>query len=149
MGSIGGGGRYDNLTGIFGLNGVSGVGISFGLDRVYLVLEELGLFPETINQTLQVLCLNFGEKEAFAALTLTTSLRKFGIKADLYPSDAKIQKQFKYANNRNVPYVILIGGKELEDNIFVVKNMETGEQITYAMSNTEVFVQKFKREIGF
>jgi len=141
MGSIGGGGRYDDLTGIFGLKDVSGVGISFGLDRIYLVLEELGLFPETLNQSLQVLCLNFGEKEAFASLKLTTLLRKSGVKADLYPSSTKIQKQFKYANNRNVPYVILLGEKELAENSFVVKHMESGEQKTHDLNNPEKFIQ--------
>lgn len=145
MGSIGGGGRYDDLTGIFGLKNVSGVGISFGLDRIYLVLEELGLFPETLDQSLQVLCLNFGVKEALAALKLTTTLRNFGIKAELYPSDTKIQKQFKYANNRNVPYVILIGEKELADNSFVVKNMESGEQETYDLKNPEDFIGGLKK----
>ena len=142
MGSIGGGGRYDDLTGVFGLKGVSGVGISFGLDRIYLVLEELELFPKTLDQSLQVLCLNFGRKEALAALTLTSSLRKSGIKADLYPSDAKIQKQFKYANNRKVPYVILIGEKELEKNSFVVKNMESGEQKTYDLNTPDNFIRQ-------
>jgi histidyl-tRNA synthetase len=145
MGSIGGGGRYDNLTGIFGLKNVSGVGISFGLDRIYLVLEELGLFPEALDQSLQVLCLNFGGTEALAALKLVTQLRKSEVKADLYPSDAKIQKQFKYANNRNVSYVILIGEKELANNSFVVKNMASGEQETYELKNPEVFVQELKR----
>ncbi len=146
MGSIGGGGRYDNLTGIFGLTDVSGVGISFGLDRIYLVLEELGLFPETLDQSLQVLCLNFGAKEALAALKLTTFLRKSGVKADLYPADAKIQKQFKYANNRNVPYVILIGEKELAENSFLVKNMENGEQETYNLKSPEDFIHQLKKE---
>lgn len=146
MGSLGGGGRYDDLTGIFGLKGVSGVGISFGLDRIYLVLEELELFPETLNQSLQVLCLNFGTQEALAALRLTTSLRKSGIKADLYPSDAKIQKQFKYANNRNVPYVILIGEKELADSSFLVKNMESGEQENYNLQNRDDFIRKLKEQ---
>lgn len=146
MGSIGGGGRYDDLTGIFGLKEVSGVGISFGLDRIYLVLEELALFPETLEQSLQVLCLNFGTQEALAALRLTTSLRKSGIKADLYPSDVKIQKQFKYANNRNVPYVILIGEKELADNEFVVKDMASGVQETYDLKNSEGFIQSLKKE---
>ena len=145
MGSIGGGGRYDDLTGIFGLKDVSGVGISFGLDRIYLVLEELGLFPETIDQSLQVLCLNFGTKEALAALKLTTLLRRAGLKADMYPTDAKIQKQFKYANNRNVPYVILIGEKELAENSFVAKNMESGKQETYNLKNPEEFVGRFKK----
>ena len=140
MGSIGGGGRYDDLTGIFGLKDVSGVGISFGLDRIYLVLEELELFPEAIDRSLEVLCLNFGEREALAALKLVGQLRKSGVKADIYPSSAKIQKQFKYANNRNVPYVISIGSKELEENQFLVKNMESGEQATYSLANPEKFI---------
>ncbi len=142
MGSIGGGGRYDDLTGIFGLKDVSGVGISFGLDRIYLVLEELGLFPETIDQSLDVLCLNFGEKEAQASLKLITALREQGIKSDLYPSDTKIQKQFKYANNRNVPYVILIGAEELAQNSFVVKNMAIGEQKTYPLDKLDEFMNE-------
>lgn len=140
MGSIGGGGRYDDLTGIFGLKDVSGVGISFGLDRIYLVLEELNLFPEAIDQSLDVLCLNFGARESMAALKLTTVLRKAGLKADLYPTDAKIQKQFKYANNRRVPYVILLGEKELKDKSFVVKNMESGEQKTYKLQEAQRFI---------
>lgn len=141
MGSIGGGGRYDDLTGIFGLPNVSGVGISFGLDRIYLVLEELGLFPASIDKSLDVLCLNFGMKEGLAALKLTTVLRKAGIKADLYPSDAKIQKQFKYANNRNVPYVILLGAEELEKESFVVKNMASGKQKSYTLDAVGDFIE--------
>ncbi len=133
MGSIGGGGRYDDLTGIFGLNDVSGVGISFGLDRIYLVLEELALFPKTIDQYLQVLCLNFGEQEALTSLKLATKLRRLGIKTDVYPTEAKIQKQLKYANNRCVPYVIFIGEKEVNENKFVVKNMAQGSQKTYSL----------------
>lgn len=140
MGSIGGGGRYDDLTGIFGLKDVSGVGISFGLDRIYLVLEELGLFPEAIDQSLEVLCLNFGQKESLAALKLTTQLRKNGIKADIYPSDAKLNKQFKYANNRNVPYVVLLGEEELNTGSFVVKHMKSGEQRTYSLAETQKFI---------
>ena len=140
MGSIGGGGRYDDLTGIFGLNDVSGVGISFGLDRIYLVLEELNLFPKSVDKSLDVLCLNFGVKEALASLKLVTELRKRGVISDLYPSDVKIQKQFKYANNRKVPYVILLGAEELENNSFVVKYMESGDQITYTLSEVEKFV---------
>ena len=140
MGSIGGGGRYDDLTGIFGLKNVSGVGISFGLDRIYLVLEDLDLFPEAIDQSLQVLCVNFGEKEAMAALKLVSQLRKSGIKADIYPSSAKMQKQMKYANNRNVPYVILIGEQELSKNSFIVKNMKEGSQEEYSLTKVEDFV---------
>ena len=142
MGSIGGGGRYDDLTGIFGLKDVSGVGISFGLDRIYLVLEELSFFPESIDQSLQVLCLNFGDKEALASLKLVSALRKNGVKSDVYPSNAKINKQFKYANNRNVPYVISIGENELAENAFVVKHMESGEQQTYALDAVLDFVAK-------
>ena len=143
MGSIGGGGRYDDLTGIFGLKDVSGVGISFGLDRIYLVLEELNLFPKAIDQSLQVLGVNFGEKEALASLKLVNELRKAGVKADVYPSDAKMQKQMKYANNRKVPYVILIGAQELENKSFVVKDMEKGEQRTYSLTNFSEFLKIF------
>lgn len=139
MGSIGGGGRYDDLTGIFGLKDVSGVGISFGLDRIYLVLEELDLFPETLDKSLDVLCINFGEKEAMTALKLVGQLRGQGIAADVYPSNAKMQKQMKYANNRNVPFVILIGEQELASNSFVVKNMASGEQNTFSLENPNEF----------
>ncbi|MBM1107545.1 histidine--tRNA ligase [Aurantibacter crassamenti] len=141
MGSIGGGGRYDDLTGIFGLKDVSGVGISFGLDRIYLVLEELELFPESVDQSLQVLCLNFGDTEALSALRLVNSLRKVGVKADLYPSNSKIQKQFKFANNKNVPFVILLGEEELKNSTFIVKNMSSGTQETYDLKNPEKFIQ--------
>ncbi len=141
MGSIGGGGRYDDLTGIFGLKEVSGVGISFGLDRIYLVLEELDLFPETLDKSLDVLCINFGEKESMTALKLVGQLRRQGIAADVYPSNAKMQKQMKYANNRNVPYVILIGEKEMTNNSFVVKNMASGEQNTFSLGNPIEFLK--------
>ena len=144
MGSIGGGGRYDDLTGIFGLKDVSGVGISFGLDRIYLVLEELNLFPEAIDRSLEVLCLNFGDREALAALKLVSTLRGAGVKADLYPSSVKINKQFKYANNRNVPYVILIGEQELSEDSFVVKDMISGTQETYNLKNPEAFLKEFE-----
>jgi histidyl-tRNA synthetase len=140
MGSIGGGGRYDDLTGIFGLKDVSGVGISFGLDRIYLVLEELDLFPKSLEKSLDVLFLNFGEQESLASLKLATQLRKVGVKSDIYPSNAKIQKQFKYANNRNVPYVVLLGDQELKDNVFVVKHMESGEQKTYGINAVADFI---------
>ena len=139
MGSIGGGGRYDDLTGIFGLKDVSGVGISFGLDRIYLVLEELNLFPEAIDRSLQVLCVNFGEKEALTSLKLVSKMRSAGVKCDVYPSNAKVQKQMKYANNRNVPYVVLIGEQELANNSFVVKDMVKGGQETYSLEKPEEF----------
>ena len=146
MGSIGGGGRYDDLTGIFGLKDVSGVGISFGLDRIYLVLEELDLFPKAMEQSLDVLCLNFGQKEGRAALRLVTALRGHGLRADLYPSATKMQKQFKYADKRNVPYVILLGESEIAQGEFTVKDMAKGEQTNYSLTDLEAFVTKVKQE---
>jgi len=140
MGSIGGGGRYDDLTGIFGLKDLSGVGISFGLDRIYLVMEELGLFPETIDQSVQVLFANFGEKEALATLPLLRALRENGVKADLYPTDTKLQKQLKYANNRNIPYVVLLGKDELENRSIVVKDMAKGTQQSYSWQDLQLFI---------
>ncbi|WP_036385478.1 histidine--tRNA ligase [Muricauda sp. MAR_2010_75] len=144
MGSIGGGGRYDDLTGIFGLKDVSGVGISFGLDRIYLVLEELNLFPDSLDTSLDVLCLNFGKGEGLAGLKLVSSLRKTGLRADLYPTDTKVQKQFKYADKRGVPYVILLGEQELSQGIFVVKNMKTGDQKAYNLDEAEQFAETVK-----
>ncbi len=128
MGSIGGGGRYDDLTGIFGLRDVSGVGISFGLDRIYLVLEELNLFPETITKSTQVLFINFGTKEALFSLKAVKQLREASVNAELYPDDAKMKKQMNYANKRNVPFVVLVGEQEMENNVYTLKNMVSGEQ---------------------
>jgi len=144
MGSIGGGGRYDDLTGIFGLKDVSGVGISFGLDRIYLVLEELGLFPENIEQSLDVLCLNFGELESRAAFQLIKKFRDEGIRADIYPTTAKVQKQFKYADQRKARYVVLLGDKELSERSFVVKNMHSGEQQSYSFDQPKDFIDALK-----
>lgn len=146
MGSIGGGGRYDDLTGIFGLSEVSGVGISFGLDRIYLVLEALGCFPDQIDKALDVFCVNFGEKEAQAALKLTMKLRDRGIRADVYPASVKVQKQFKYASNKNVPYVILIGDEELAQGTFTVRNMQDGSQQTYKGEDWVVFARRLQQE---
>lgn len=128
MGSIGGGGRYDDLTSIFGKPDTSGVGISFGLDRIYLVLEELNLFPETISDATRVLFINFGEKEGLACLKAITKLRQHGIKAELYPDAAKMKKQMNHANRRDIPFVVLVGDKELESGSFALKNMATGNQ---------------------
>ena len=141
MGSIGGGGRYDDLTGIFGMSGISGIGISFGLERIYLVMQELNLFPDTVARPLDVLCLNFGEKEALEAMKLVQEFRKAGLKSDLYPSSAKIQKQMKYANSRNASYVVLIGDQELAAGEFVVKDMVKGVQQSYKLSEVPQFVQ--------
>jgi histidyl-tRNA synthetase len=128
MGSIGGGGRYDDLTGIFGLKDVSGVGISFGLDRIYLVLEELNLFPSTVSETTKVLFINFGEKEALYAMKAISALRKNGISAELYPDDAKMGKQMGYADKRNIPYTVLAGFNEIEAQSYTLKHMKSGEQ---------------------
>jgi len=133
MGSIGGGGRYDDLTGVFGLKNVSGVGISFGLDRIYLVLESLNLFPETITNTVKALFINFGQQEALSCLKAIKVLRSKGINVEMYPDDAKMKKQLNYANKRNIQYVILVGGSELASNTFTLKNMETGEQNTMTL----------------
>ncbi|EID74025.1 histidine--tRNA ligase [Imtechella halotolerans] len=135
MGSIGGGGRYDDLTGIFGLKDVSGVGISFGLDRIYLVLEELGLFPENVNENIEVLCINFGEVEAMASMKMVTSLRALGIRAELYPDTAKMKKQMSYADRKGIPMVLMIGENEINENTFVLKKMIDGSQNTYEISD--------------
>ncbi len=128
IGSIGGGGRYDDLTGIFGLKNVSGVGISFGLDRIYLVLEELDLFPETVNNTTKALFINFGKEEALYCQKAILHLRKNGITAELYPDEAKMNKQMKFANKKQVAYTILAGTSEIEKEQYTAKNMTTGEQ---------------------
>ncbi|HBK84132.1 MAG TPA: histidine--tRNA ligase, partial [Flavobacterium sp.] len=129
MGSIGGGGRYDDLTGIFGLKNISGVGISFGLDRIALVMEEVDLFPETVGTTSKALFLNFGNKEALHAMKTIIKLRQTGIKVELYPDASKIDKQFKYADKKNIPFVIILGESEIEQHLFRLKNLATGEQI--------------------
>jgi histidyl-tRNA synthetase len=125
MGSIGGGGRYDDLTGIFGLKDMSGVGISFGLDRIYLVLEELNLFPETVTTSTKVLFLNFGESQTFDAMKAITLLRNQNVKVEMYPDNAKIDKQFKHAERRGIPFVV----KEISGSYFIVKDIQTGEQM--------------------
>lgn len=135
MGSIGGGGRYDDLTSIFGMNHVSGVGISFGLDRIYLVLEELGLFPETVNKNVKVLFINFGDKEALFSLKAIKQLRSQGINAELYPDNAKMKKQMNYANKRNIPFVVLVGDEELKSNTYELKDMLSGSQKTFDLES--------------
>lgn len=128
MGSIGGGGRYDDLTGIFGLKDMSGIGISFGLDRIYLVLEALNLFPQTITNTVKVLFINFGDAEALVSSKAVKALRNAGISAELFPDNKKTIKQFNYANKRNIPYVVLVGETEMQSGTFTLKNMASGEQ---------------------
>ena len=128
MGSICGGGRYDDLTALFGLNGLSGVGISFGADRIYDVMTELSLFPKELDRTLDILFVNFGSEEAKFCMKLLREVRSLGIAAELYPSAAKLQKQFKYANDRNVAYCVVIGAEEAAAGMLSLKNMETGAQ---------------------
>lgn len=144
MGSIGGGGRYDDLTGIFGLKEVSGVGISFGLDRIYLVMEELGLFPERLDGSLDILFLNLGKREGLEAMKLVAYLRENGIRADCYPTEAKMQKQLKYADKKGVPLVALLGEQELAQGRFTVKNMATGEQDSLALGSPEALLAYFR-----
>src|SRR5690606_12343903 len=128
MGSIGGGGRYDDLTGMFGLKGLTGVGISFGADRIYDVLEELNLFPERTGIGTKVLISNFDTEAEKYALPLLQKLRKAGIAAEIYPSPSKLKKQMVYANAKNIPFVILIGEEEMQKGLFTIKNMESGDQ---------------------
>lgn len=131
IGSIGGGGRYDDLTGIFGLKNMSGVGVSFGLDRIYLVMEELQLFPDAVTQHTKVLFVNFGEEEGLYALKAVNQLRETNIVAELYPEEAKLAKQMTYANKRNIPYVVMAGDEERKNNLYTLKDMKTGTQEKY------------------
>jgi histidyl-tRNA synthetase len=128
MGSIGGGGRYDDLTGIFGLKNISGIGISFGLDRIYLVLEELGLFKAVDLPKPKVVFINFGEKEALYSMEAIKKLRNNGIKSELYPDASKLKKQMNYANKREIPFVVLVGEQEVNERKYTLKNMLSGEQ---------------------
>jgi len=138
MGSIGGGGRYDDLTGIFGLKDMSGVGISFGLDRIYLVIEELNLFPETVTETTKALFINYGDDEAFYSLQAIQKLRAAGIKVELYPDNAKVAKQFQHADKRRIPFAVIIGKQELELNTYSLKNLSTGELISVDFEKLKV-----------
>ena len=128
IGSISGGGRYDDLTGIFGMSGMSGVGISFGADRIYDVMLGLNLFPEEIGCSTKVLFTNLGEEEQTAAMPLISELRNAGIAAEIYPDSGKMKKQMEYANRRGIPYVVIIGSDELQRGVATVKNMLSGEQ---------------------
>ena len=128
IGSIAGGGRYDDLTSIFGLDNVSGVGISFGIDRIFLVMDELNLFPEDIDISSRVLFVNFGEVESEFCLSLVKKLRDNNINSELYPSPEKIKKQMNYANNKGVQYVVMVGEDEMKSGKLSIKNMQTGDQ---------------------
>jgi len=129
IGSIVGGGRYDNLTGVFGMPGVSGVGISFGADRIFDVLNQLNLYPENLIRQTQVLFVNFGEKEENYIFPILSELRKSGISAEIYPEAAKLKKQFSYADDNHIPFVAIVGENEINESRITLKNMATGEQI--------------------
>jgi histidyl-tRNA synthetase len=134
MGSLGGGGRYDDLTGLFGVPGTPGVGISFGLDRIYDVMEELQRFPQTVQSRTQLLFFNLGEMESAAAFTLMQQLRKKGIACELYHERAKFDKQFKYAEKKNIPFALILGSQELADGTCIIRDLQLGQQVTIAQS---------------
>lgn len=141
MGSICGGGRYDDLTGLFGMNDMSGVGISFGADRIYDVMNELNLFPPTLTKGVTLLFINFGEKEQAYCMKLAHQLRKHGINCDIYPKAVKVQKQMKYANDTAAEYVALIGEQEIVNQVISLKHMVSGEQANYSL---EQLIEKLK-----
>ncbi|GAB3813204.1 hypothetical protein GCM10028895_05000 [Pontibacter rugosus] len=128
MGSISGGGRYDNLTGMFGMPDVSGVGFSFGVDRIYDVLDELQLFPTSSQEGSKVLLVQFDKESEQYALPLLQQLRDAGISAELYPEAAKLKKQMSYADQKSIPYVVLIGSEEIASGKLKLRNMQSGEQ---------------------
>jgi histidyl-tRNA synthetase len=142
MGSIGGGGRYDDLTGLFGVANVPGVGISFGLDRIYDVMEELDIFPKGINQSTQVLFFNLGESESRQAFKLMQQLRQEGTSCELFYENTKMDKQFKYASKKNIPYAVIIGSKEIAQKTCVIKDLAKGEQQTLPANELISFFKK-------
>ncbi len=133
IGSITGGGRYDNLTGVFGVSGLSGVGISFGADRIYDVMNQLDLYPSSITESVKILFVNFGDSEALQSMKYVRILRSAGISAEIYPDSAKMKKQMTYADSENIPYVGIVGETELNDGTIVVKNMIEGKQETLTL----------------
>jgi histidyl-tRNA synthetase len=140
IGSICGGGRYDNLTGVFGMEGVSGVGISFGADRIYDVLNQLDLFSEIKVSSTEVLILNFGEKETPFALKILGLLRDLNVRSELYPDTVKLKKQMSFADAKKIPFIIIAGEQEIADNVLIIKNMSTGEQIKVPVLELASFV---------
>ncbi|MDR2040283.1 MAG: histidine--tRNA ligase [Bacteroidales bacterium] len=143
IGSICGGGRYDNLTGIFGLPGISGVGISFGADRIYDVLSQLDAYPKNMTQNTQLMFVNFGQKEEQYVLKVLSKVRASGINAEIYPEAAKMKKQMTYANSKSIPFVAMIGENEMSNNIIGLKNMISGEQNNVSF---EEMIIKIKKE---
>jgi len=142
IGSIGGGGRYDDLTGLFGVPNIPGVGISFGVDRIYDVMEELKLFPEDIYIGTKVLFFNLGEEESKTAFGLMQQLRNKNIACELFHENAKFEKQFKYADKKNIPYIVIIGSKELSEKTCTIKNLKSGEQQTISQGEIINFFLK-------
>ncbi len=134
IGSIGGGGRYDDLTGLFGVPDIPGTGISFGVDRIYDVMEELDLFPESLQISTQVLFFNLGDEESKVSFSLMQQLRHRGVRCELYHENSKFDKQFKYAERKKIPFIIIIGSKEIEENTCTIKNISTGEQETISQN---------------
>lgn len=141
LGSIGGGGRYDDLTGIFGLKDMSGVGISFGLDRIYLVMEELNLFPETVSTASKVMFLNMGEEEMSYGMQAVMKLRDAGIRTEVYPDKAKVGKQFQFADKKGIPFTVLVGSQEMSEQKYTLKELASGEQTLLSL---EELITKLK-----
>jgi len=144
IGSITGGGRYDNLTGVFGLQGVSGVGISFGADRIFDVLNQLNLYPKGSVRQTQILFVNFGEKEEDYILPIALKFREAGISTEIYPESAKLKKQFAYADENNIPFVAIAGENEISEGKITLKDMKTGEQQLLAIDEA-LFIANRKK----
>jgi histidyl-tRNA synthetase len=142
IGSICGGGRYDNLTGVFGMDGVSGVGVSFGADRIFDVLNSLNLFENVAVSSSSVLVVNFGDTEAGYALKILASLRSLGVNAEFYPDQVKLKKQMSYADSKKIPFIIIAGGDEIKNSSITIKNMSTGAQVTLPLTGLGTFVMK-------
>jgi histidyl-tRNA synthetase len=146
IGSICGGGRYDNLTGIFGLPGVSGVGVSFGADRIYDVMDQLNLFEKSNSSSTKVLLLNFGEAETEYGLKVLRILRDMNIRAELYPDQISLKKQMSYANSKKIPFILMAGENEINNNCIKVKNMSSGEQKAISMKELKKFAENEIRQ---
>lgn len=146
IGSICGGGRYDNLAGVFGMDGVSGVGVSFGADRIYDVLKQLDLFDDTAISSSEVLLVNFGEKETSYALSVIEQLRKLSIRSEMYPDPVKLKKQMSYADSKKIPFIIIAGADEIKDNYITIKNMTSGDQEKISLNDLRSYAEKnFKK----